>query len=154
MTKSIVFSKGPKITVTLQFEERRFKSASLSFSEKFQCKIIGDADDKLNDQLLSFLENYGKKTPVQIELPLLELPPFRQKVLEVLQKVPFGEILTYGELAAASGNPRAARAVGSACHVNPYPLFIPCHRVVASGGLIGGFAYNIEMKKRLLDFES
>lgn len=147
-----VFSKGPKITVTLQFEAQRFKSASLSFSEKFQCELIGDADCK--DQLLTFLEHYGKKAPFPIELSLEGISPFRQKVLTVLQEVPFGEILTYGELAAAAGNPRAARAVGSACHINPYPIFIPCHRVVASGGRMGGFAYDIEMKKRLLDFES
>lgn len=150
----ITFSKGPKIAVTLQFESHRFKNASLSFASKFQCSFLGDADPKWKDQLLSFLEHYGEKTSFPIELPLNDLPPFRLKVLSLLQKVPFGEVLTYGELATAADHPRAARAVGTACHFNPYPLFIPCHRVVASGHRMGGFAYDIKMKKLLLDFES
>lgn len=108
---------------------------------------------KRKEELLLFLENYGKKDPIKIALSLDGLTPFRQKVLTRLQEVAFGEILTYGELASAAGFPQAARAVGTACHINPFPLFIPCHRVVASGGRIGGFAYDIEMKKRLLDFE-
>jgi O-6-methylguanine DNA methyltransferase len=152
--ETVLFSKGPAIAVILKFEMREFKSAALSFSEKFQCDLIGDVDRKLKNELLLFLEGYGKKEPIRVKLPLEGLSPFRQKVLARLQEVPFGEILTYGELASAVDHPRAARAVGTACHFNPFPLFIPCHRVIASGGRMGGFAYDIEMKKRLLDFES
>lgn len=154
MSKSFSFSQGPAITIALQFEKLEFKSAALSFSKKFQCNLIGDADARLQEGLLSFLEAYGKKAPVPAQLPLESLTEFRKKVLLRLQEVPFGEVVTYGELAEAVGHPKAARAVGTACHFNPFPLFIPCHRVVASGQRIGGFAYDIEMKKRLLDFES
>ncbi len=62
--------------------------------------------------------------------------------------------MTYGELAANIGQPKAARAIGMACHHNPYPLFIPCHRVIASGKRLGGFAYDLKMKQLLLNFES
>ena len=151
MTKIISFSKGPAITVTLEFAEGQLQKASLSFSKKFQCCLIGNAEAK--EELLSFLEGYGKKMPIEVQLPLEDMSPFRQKVLGHLQKVPFGEIVTYGQLASAVDQPKAARAVGTACHYNPFSLFIPCHRVVASGRRIGGFAYDIEMKKQLLAFE-
>jgi O-6-methylguanine DNA methyltransferase len=149
----IVFSKGPTVQVTLEFQEQKLKQATLSFADKFQCDILGSVGKNLKDQLLAFLESYGNKAPLLMQLPLEGLTPFRQNVLCHLQRVPFGEIVTYGELAEAAGYPRAARAVGSACHFNPFPLFIPCHRVVASQGRLGGFAYDLEMKKRLLDFE-
>jgi methylated-DNA-[protein]-cysteine S-methyltransferase len=74
-------------------------------------------------------------------------------VLKQLQQVPFGTTLTYGGLASAIGQPKAARAIGTACHYNPYPLFIPCHRVITSRGQAGGFAYTTKMKEHLLNFE-
>ncbi|MBS0604960.1 MAG: MGMT family protein [Verrucomicrobia bacterium] len=150
---TISFSQGPSICISLQFEDLKLQRTYLSFSKKFECKIVGDAHPALSSQLLDFLEEYGRKRSKEIDLPLESLPPFRQKVLKNLQKVPFGEVMTYGELALMADNPRAARAVGSACHYNPYPLFIPCHRVVASGGKPGGFAYDMKMKILLLDFE-
>jgi methylated-DNA-[protein]-cysteine S-methyltransferase len=152
MTK-LSFSSGPSICITLEFEQQKLKRSTLAFSKKFECRILGEADPALKDQCLAFLEAYGKKKSAPISLPLKGLPPFREKVLSHLQQLPFGSILTYGELAAMADNPKAARAVGSACHHNPFPLFIPCHRVVASGGRPGGFAYDLKMKLLLLDFE-
>ena len=149
MNKLITFSQGPAVTVTLEFAAGLLQTAALSFSDKFQCCLI----DGTQDELVSFLEHYGRKESIEIDLPLEDMSPFRQKVLKRLQKVPFGETLTYGQLASAVDQPKAARAIGMACHYNPFPLFIPCHRVVASDGRIGGFAYDIEMKKRLLAFE-
>lgn len=78
---------------------------------------------------------------------------FHRTVLETLAKsVPYGETVTYGELAALAGRPRAARAVGAAMHANPVPIIVPCHRVVASNG-IGGFGGGVEMKQHLLTIE-
>ncbi|MCB9880294.1 MAG: methylated-DNA--[protein]-cysteine S-methyltransferase [Planctomycetes bacterium] len=78
---------------------------------------------------------------------------FRRKVWDALRTVPPGEVLTYGELAIKSGSPRAARAVGTAMHENPAPLFVPCHRIVASGG-IGGFGgAGLPLKRALLESE-
>jgi O-6-methylguanine DNA methyltransferase len=145
------FSEGPPLCVTLEFESQRLKRVTLSFSEGFECRIVGDGNC---EPFLAFLEGYGKKLPASLELSLEELSPFRQKVLKRLQKVPFGAKLTYGDLAAKIEQPKAARAIGMACHYNPFPLFIPCHRVIASGGRLGGFAYDLKMKELLLDFES
>jgi methylated-DNA-[protein]-cysteine S-methyltransferase len=77
---------------------------------------------------------------------------FRQKVWRALEKIPFGQTRSYGEIAAMIGSPGAARAVGTACGANSLPLFIPCHRVVAANGL-GGFSSGMEIKKQLLRLE-
>jgi len=80
------------------------------------------------------------------------MTPFRRKVLQELRKVPAGVTVTYGELAAACGSPGAARAVGSVMAANPVPLFVPCHRVVATDGL-GGFSSGLDVKRALLRLE-
>lgn len=89
------------------------------------------------------------------ELPvrLDKLPPFHGRVLEELRRVLPGETVSYGELAARCGNPKAARAVGQAMNKNPWPLVFPCHRVLAAGGRIGGFGPGEEMKRWLLKVE-
>lgn len=78
---------------------------------------------------------------------------FRRRVLETLHaELPFGHTITYGELALLAGRPQAARAVGSAMSHNPLPIFVPCHRVLASAGL-GGFGPGLEVKRKLLRHE-
>jgi len=80
---------------------------------------------------------------------------FAQKVLLAVSKIPYGKVLTYGEVAKKIGRARAARAVGRVLSRNPIPLFIPCHRVVASGGNLGGFSAEggLRLKKRMLALE-
>ncbi len=77
---------------------------------------------------------------------------FQRAVWREMKKIPRGETRTYGEIATAIGRPKAVRAVGSACGVNPLPVFIPCHRVIAKNGL-GGFGYGLPWKKLLLKAE-
>lgn len=78
---------------------------------------------------------------------------FQAKVLEQLTKIPYGVTLSYKEVAELIGHPRAYRAVGGACHDNPIPLLIPCHRVIATNGSLIGFGWGLEMKKALLALE-
>lgn len=80
---------------------------------------------------------------------------FYEKVYEVVKTIPKGKVMTYGQIAALAGNPRASRAVGYALHVNPTPGVIPCHRVVnRMGYLSGGFAFGgIGVQKSLLEGE-
>lgn len=84
------------------------------------------------------------------------IPPFNQRVYDVTRAIPPGQTLTYGEVAAAIGEPGAARAVGRALGENPYPIIIPCHRVLAAGGKMGGFSGTggIATKRRVLAIES
>lgn len=90
----------------------------------------------------------------QVNLSLQELPPFSQQVLQYVYTIPYGETTTYGEVAAAVGSPRAARAVGQVLSRNPIPIIVPCHRILAKNGL-GGFTapQGTEIKERLLRME-
>lgn len=82
------------------------------------------------------------------------LTAFQKKVLELTKKIPKGKIATYGLLAKLLGNKNLSRAVGNALNKNPFPITIPCHRVIKSDGFIGGFAKGIEMKIKLLKEEN
>ncbi len=88
-------------------------------------------------------------------LPALDLAgtPFQEKVWKRLCAIPSGKTISYGELAASIGKPRAARAVGGAVGANPVPILIPCHRVIGQDGSLTGFGLGIPMKKALLAHE-
>ena len=92
---------------------------------------------------------------VEVPLDLDALPSFQRRVFEVVRTIPAGETLSYGEVAAAAGSPGAARAVGQALGRNPFPIVIPCHRVLAAGGRIGGFTASggTAVKERMLAAE-
>lgn len=79
---------------------------------------------------------------------------FRMKAWDALRRVPAGAPVSYGELAELSGSPGAARAAGTACATNSVPLFVPCHRVVKSGGAIGNFGFGVDAKRWLLEHEA
>lgn len=79
---------------------------------------------------------------------------FQQRAWQALCAIPYGATASYGAIATALGDPGLSRAVGAACGANPIPLIIPCHRVTASGGGLGGFAYGPAVKRWLLDLES
>ncbi|MEI6676071.1 MAG: methylated-DNA--[protein]-cysteine S-methyltransferase [Verrucomicrobiota bacterium] len=94
------------------------------------------------------------KTPAQLPpLDLSQGTAFQQGVWSALQNIASGQTRSYGEIAAELGKPKAARAVGAACGANPIPLLIPCHRVLAAGGKLGGFSGGLEWKRRLLERE-
>ena len=80
--------------------------------------------------------------------------PFQARVLDELQRIPYGETRSYGELAVTLGNPKASRAVGTANGNNPIPVIIPCHRVIGSNGSLTGFGGGLPSKRYLLDLEA
>lgn len=82
-----------------------------------------------------------------------DVTTFRRAVWAALRRIPRGRTVTYSELARRAGRPRAARAAGSACGANPLPLFVPCHRVVAARGRLGGFSSGLAWKVHLLSVE-
>jgi methylated-DNA-[protein]-cysteine S-methyltransferase len=90
-----------------------------------------------------------------IQLDLDRVPSFARRVYEVLRTVPPGETLTYGQIASRLGEPRMAREVGQALARNPYPIVVPCHRVLAAAGQLGGFSASggVATKQRLLSIE-
>ena len=102
------------------------------------------------------LEQYfaGERLVFKLDLDLDQGTPFQRRVWKALRDIPYGLTVTYKEIAQAIGQPSATRAVGSANGANPIPVVVPCHRVVAAGGKLGGFSAGLYMKQRLLDLET
>ena len=100
------------------------------------------------------LREYFAGKRATFDLPLApEGTAFQRGVWRKLQEIPYGETISYGELARRVGNPKAARAVGSANGANPLPIVIPCHRVIAGDGSLGGFGGGLPTKQTLLNLE-
>jgi methylated-DNA-[protein]-cysteine S-methyltransferase len=100
------------------------------------------------------LREYFAGTRRKFDLPLAPAgTAFQRSVWDQLVKIPYGETISYGELARRIGNPRASRAVGLANGSNPIPIVIPCHRVIGSDGRLVGFGGGLDIKQRLLALE-
>lgn len=108
------------------------------------------------DPIVRELRRYFAGEPVRFEnlsLDLGESTEFERKVYGATRSIPFGKVATYGQIAKAIGKPKAARAVGQALGNNPIAIVIPCHRVIASDGGLGGFTGGLHWKKKLLRHE-
>lgn len=106
------------------------------------------------DRAIRELDEYFRGARMEFTVPLDRAGTgFRAQAQAALLDIGYGETATYGEIAARLGNPRAVRAVGSACATNPLPIIVPCHRVVRSDGSLGNYAGGTAMKRFLLDFE-
>ncbi|MEO9492613.1 MAG: methylated-DNA--[protein]-cysteine S-methyltransferase [Marinomonas sp.] len=110
----------------------------------------GDAFCELFEEVLAAVEQPGSARDIPLDV---KGTAFQQSVWQALREIPAGETRSYGELAAALGNPKASRAVGSANGANNIAVLIPCHRVVQADGSIGGYAYGPEIKRELLKRE-
>ncbi|WP_029905131.1 methylated-DNA--[protein]-cysteine S-methyltransferase [Prevotella sp. 10(H)] len=107
------------------------------------------------DEAVKQLNEYFAGTRKDFDLPLKQAgTPFQQKAWEYLSTIPYGETVSYKAEASSIGSPNGCRAVGSANGKNNIAIIVPCHRVVNEGGSLGGYAYGLEMKKKLLDLES
>ena len=95
----------------------------------------------------------GESVTFDVPLDLSSEPPSRRSVLLEAAKIPCGETISYGELAARVGKPKAARAVGQAMAQNPVAPIVPCHRVIGADGSLVGFGGGLDMKARLLEME-
>ncbi|UCF02043.1 MAG: methylated-DNA--[protein]-cysteine S-methyltransferase [Deltaproteobacteria bacterium] len=103
---------------------------------------------------IELLRRYFSGEPERFLYPLdLHGSTFQTRVWSALREIPLGTVATYGEIAGEIGSPRAARAVGQACGRNQVVLFVPCHRVVAAHGKLGGFGGGLNLKKALLRHE-
>jgi methylated-DNA-[protein]-cysteine S-methyltransferase len=107
--------------------------------------------DPARRQLDEYFAGKRKRFDLGVDLRLTR--DFGRTVLEELGRVPFGEVTTYGALAAKAGKPRAARAVGTIMNRNPVPIVLPCHRVVGANGSLVGYAGGLERKQTLLQLE-
>jgi len=95
----------------------------------------------------------GKRRSFNLPVDLSPLTDFQRRLLGATARVGFGEVTTYGEVAARAGSAKAARAAGQALGSNPIPIVVPCHRVLASDGTLGGYSGGLDAKRRLLAHE-
>src|SRR3954447_2352325 len=146
--------QGPDGLVKIAFESEPEDHALAMVAAALGPRVIG-SDRELadtRDALSEYLE--GDATTINLPVDLrLAHAPFCRIVLEHLRDVPRGATVSYGELAARAGNPKAARAVGTACATNPVPIVVPCHRVLPRTGKLGNYAGGPERKQALLALE-
>ncbi|MGQ0826124.1 MAG: methylated-DNA--[protein]-cysteine S-methyltransferase [Actinomycetota bacterium] len=151
MTTRAWRQNSPHGRVTVVRSERGLREISLPGDDQPEVRV-GPPDPAIATQLDQWFA--GKRRTLDVPLDLTGIDGFRRTVLETLARdVGWGETVSYGELAALAGRPRAARAVGAAMASNPLPFVIPCHRVIAAGGRIGGYGGGrnaIELKRELL----
>jgi methylated-DNA-[protein]-cysteine S-methyltransferase len=107
--------------------------------------------DGIRRELDEYFE--GRRTRFDLPLDWSLTGGFRRRVLKRTARIPYGNVATYGEVAADAGNPRASRAAGNALGANPIPIVVPCHRVIRTGGDIGNYGGGPEVKRFLLQLE-
>ncbi len=101
----------------------------------------------VKDQVHDYLAGKAKKLDLPVDLS--GITPFQRRVLEETRRVPRGSVSTYAEIARRIGNPKAVRAVGQALRRNPIPIVVPCHRVIASDGSLGGYGGNLRDRRKI-----
>ncbi len=135
----------------LELEETNTKLTKLSLvMKKTKPETPSLFLEKAKIELLEYF--LGKRTTFDLELELIGTS-FRKKVWEQLLEIPYGETVSYSEIAKKLGNVKLTRAVGGAIHHNPLLIFIPCHRVIGKNGSLTGFAYGTMIKEKLLKLE-
>jgi methylated-DNA-[protein]-cysteine S-methyltransferase len=155
------FYKHPLLPCGLVITEEDKAICGVSFC-KTNCKTKKDFTENtavnetpLIKKTVQQLNEYFNKKRKIFDLPLSPNgTEFQQKVWNCLQKIPYGETCSYGELAKMIGNPKASRAVGMANNKNPIVIIIPCHRVIGADGSLTGYAGGLDIKKILLGLET
>jgi len=135
--------------LTLEDEDAALGHLAAAFGPR----IFFDDDPtaRARRQLSEYFE--GTRTTFDVPVDLATLTGFQRDVLDACAAIPFGAVSTYGDLAGDIGRPRANRAVGNALGANPVPIVIPCHRVLRTGGNLGGYTGGVQVKARLLEHE-
>ncbi len=153
LTTTIDSPIGP-LTITAEGEEL----TGLHMHRQRHFPAIPDTtarDEAALAPIVAQLEAYFAGERIDFDLALqLRGTPFQQRVWSALQEIPYGETISYGELACWVGNPRASRAVGTANGHNPVAIVVPCHRVIAADGGIGGYGGGLDRKAWLLEHET
>lgn len=131
------------------YEDDRLLSLQV-VSERPEENIRTAFTDNVYEQISEYLAGRRKAFDIPYELKGRK---FQQEVWHALEKIPYGETKSYGQIAREIGNGKAGRAVGGACNKNPIWLIVPCHRVVGANGSLTGYAGGVSMKEELLTLE-
>lgn len=155
-TITLVAHKG--CLIALDWQTQKILQQLTAQAHYIQSKDLADSvddDAKVLRNTISQLDEYinGQRQVFDMPLDLSTGTPFQQTVWEALLKIPYGKTISYAQLANHIGQPTACRAVANANGKNPISLIIPCHRVIASDGKLGGYTGGVEIKQTLLDIE-
>jgi methylated-DNA-[protein]-cysteine S-methyltransferase len=150
----LLIAATPRGLVRVAYEREGMGAVLQSLASTVSPRVL--AAPRRLDDAASQLEEYfaGRRRVFDVPLDLRLAAGFRRLVLAELTGIPYGSTRSYTEVAAATGHPRAVRAVGSACASNPLPLVVPCHRVLRSDGSVGGYLGGSEIKRALLELEA
>jgi len=149
----LVVAVTPRGLVRLAYEDGRGDAVLSELAARVSPRVI-EAPARLDDvrrQLEEYFEGRRQSFDLGIDWTLAR--GFTRRVLQSTAKVPFGELATYREVASGAGNAAAVRAAGNALGANPMPIVVPCHRVVRTGGAMGGYTGGVERKEYLLSLE-
>ena len=142
------------VTVAFGHDDPGYERALGVLAEKVSPRLV-EAPDRLQGPARQFEEYFGGvRRSFDVPLDLRLSGGFRREALGEIARIPYGRSRSYGEVAAATGNPRAVRAVGTACATNPLPILIPCHRVLRADGTPGGYGGGLDAKRWLLSLEA
>ena len=150
----LVVAATPRGLVRVAYAEARSQDEILEAVAARVSPRVLEAPSRLDEPRRELDEYFeGRRTRFELPIDWSSLRGFTQKVLRETARINFGELRTYAEVASGAGSPRAVRAAGNALGANPMPIVVPCHRVVRTGGGIGGYTGGIERKEFLLRLE-
>ncbi|MBX2815883.1 MAG: methylated-DNA--[protein]-cysteine S-methyltransferase [Saprospiraceae bacterium] len=138
--------------LALSFTAQGLSAISFVDTESEVSEPLPPAARQVQQQLEEFFA--GSRTSFDIVIDFSAMPQFQADVLKLVRSIPYGKTRSYEQIAIHLGNAKAARAVGQANGNNPIPIVIPCHRVIGKGGKLTGYAYGLDVKKKLLRIEN
>jgi methylated-DNA-[protein]-cysteine S-methyltransferase len=150
----LLLAVTPRGLVRISYTDQFSVDASLNdLAARVSPRVIEDAAalDDARRQLDEYFERRRREFDLPLDWTLMH--GFGRRVLDHTAAIPYGQVETYGDVARAIGNPRAARATGNALGANPLPIVVPCHRVIRSGGVLGNYGGGPERKVQLLELE-
>jgi methylated-DNA-[protein]-cysteine S-methyltransferase len=149
----LVAAVTPRGLVRLAYEDGRGDAVLSELAARVSPRVI-EAPARLDDVRRQLDEYFdGRRHTFALGIDWTLARGFTRRVLQSTAKVPFGELATYREVASGAGNAAAVRAAGNALGANPMPIVVPCHRVVRTGGALGGYTGGVERKEYLLSLE-
>jgi methylated-DNA-[protein]-cysteine S-methyltransferase len=146
--------RSPLGVLSVACSDKGVRSVALGKPETDRKSTVDGRATVLAKQAIAEMQEYVAGERKRFTVPLdLRGTEFQMKVWKALLRIPYGETRSYQQIAREVGNPRASRAVGMANHYNPVAIVVPCHRVVASDGSLGGYAGGLKLKEKILELE-
>jgi methylated-DNA-[protein]-cysteine S-methyltransferase len=149
----LLVAVGKRGLVRVSYPDRPADDVLAELAGQISPRVLESA--RSTEEVRRELEEYfeGRRRRFEVKVDLSAIQGFSRKVLQQTSRIPFGSVITYRDVATRAGSPRAVRAAGNALGANPVPIVVPCHRVVRTGGGLGGYTGGLERKEALLELE-